>query len=322
MIDAHTHCRAGCVGLLMRTLDVAEIDGAVVLASPGEGEQVLEEALRLDAHRLRVLVSPDLSLAGTASWESELRALDHLLECAAGIKLFKDASFGLRNRDGALISLLSSELEPLWAIAAARCKPVLLHCGDPADFWRGTPRLRARQLETIPERRYRGRREVPSRRSMIASRDGLLRRQPSVRFVGAHLGGFPATPAELARFLQLGPVDTSAALEEVITFDRRRVEPLVRRHERDILWGSDFVLAQPMPGCDRAVVKLGAKFIVDSLRLATVAEPVHAPSTECPWRAPGLGLSGPLRESVLGRNAARVYWGGEMALTDRVEGER
>ena len=106
-------------------------------------------------------------------------------------------------------------------------------------------------------------------------------------------------------------VDTSAALEEVLTFDRRRVEPLVRRHEHDILWGSDLVLHEAVPGCESAVVKLSAKFLVDTLRLATAAEAVHAPSTECPWRAPGLGLSGRLRESVLGRNATRLYWGAD-----------
>jgi predicted TIM-barrel fold metal-dependent hydrolase len=309
VVDAHVHCLAGSVGLLVRAMDLAGIDGAVILAAPGQGEQVLEEALGVDSRRLRVLVSPDVSLAATPAWGAELDAMDRLLEHAAGIKLYKNLSFGERRPSGASITFLSPELDDLWAIAAARARPVLLHCADPADFWRRRPRLRARQLEAMPERRYRDAADVRSRKELIAARDELFRRHPTVRFVGAHLGGFPSTPAELARFLRHGPVDTSAALEEVITFDRCRVEPLLRRHEHDILWGSDLVVHEPLPGCESALVKLGAKFLADTLRMATAAEAVHAPSTECPWRAPGLGLSGELRESVLGRNAIRLYWG-------------
>src|ERR1041385_2867389 len=197
---------------------MAGIDGAVILPAPGQGEQVLEEALGLDPHRLRVLVSPDVSLAGTPAWGAELNAMDRLLEHAAGIKLYKNLSFGLRGRSGGMITLLSPELEDLWSIAAARAKPVLVHFGDPADFWRLRPRLRTRQLDVMPERRYHDAADVPSRRKIIASRDELFRRQPSVRFVGAHLGGFPSTPGELASFLRHGPVHTSAAPEAVLIF--------------------------------------------------------------------------------------------------------
>jgi len=269
---------------------------------------VLDEVQGLAPDRLRVLVSPVLELAGGA-WEAELAEIDRLLPYAAGVKLYKDANFGVRNRCGARVSLLSPELEPLWAIAAAHGRPVLVHCADPLDFWRRTPRLRARQLEVYPENRYRGSHTVPSRRSMIRARDELLRRQPAVRFVGAHLGGFPATPSELARFLALGPADTSAALEEVLTFDRPEVDGVLRRHERDLMWGSDLILGAQPPGSERAAVMMSAKFLADSLRLATAAGPVHAPaSRDCPWTAPGLNLSGSLREAVLGGNALRMYW--------------
>jgi predicted TIM-barrel fold metal-dependent hydrolase len=309
VVDSHVHCAAGRVEELLRVLDVAGIDGAVVVTFPGEAEAVLEEALRLAPGRLRVLVAPDIRLAGTTAWEPELARMDQLLASAAGIKLYKQASFGVRNSEGSLVSLLSPELEPLWAMAAARGRPVLLHCGDPADFWRRTPRLRSRQLEVHPGFRYRDLPEVPSRRWMIRCRDELFRRHPEVRFVGAHLGGFPATPAELTRFLRLGAADTSAALEEILTFDRPAVERIVHRHERDILWGSDVFVTRTWLGDDRAAVKLKAKFLADSLRMVTAAETVHVPAPhQFPWRAPGLGLTGPRLESVLHGNADRIYW--------------
>jgi predicted TIM-barrel fold metal-dependent hydrolase len=310
VIDAHLHCSASSVHILVRALDIAEIDGAVVLAFPGESRRLLEEAHRVAPRRLRVLVSPILQLAGTGSaWESELAEIDRLLGHAAGIKLYKDANFGLRNRDGKPISLLSPELEPLWAIAAAHDKPLLMHCADPSDFWRRSPRLRARQLEIYPEWSYRRSRAVPSRRWMTRSRDELFRREPSVRFVSAHLGGFPATPGELGRFMGLGLADTSAALEEVLTFDRYAVDRLLRRHEHDIMWGSDLILGAQPKGEERSALMVSAKFLADSLKLATAEEPVHAPaSAMCPWTAPGLGLRGSLRESILSANAIRIYW--------------
>jgi uncharacterized protein len=309
VIDAHLHCRPGSVGILLRALDLAEIDGAVLLGHAGLGAELLDEVSREAPRRMRVLVTPNLTLAGTgAAWAAELRTLERLLDQAAGLKLYKDANFGVRNQDGARISLLAPELEPLWAIAAARDVPVLVHAADPMDFWRRSPRLRGRALEAHPEARHRGRR-VPSRRRLIGDRDELLRRQPSVRFVGAHFGGFPATPAELARFLALGPADTSAALEEVLTFDRPAVDRLLHSHQDDVMWGSDLIIGRQPPGNERTAIMLSAKFLADSLRLTTAEGPVHSPSpVECPWRAPGLALRGTLRESVLGRNAIRMYW--------------
>jgi predicted TIM-barrel fold metal-dependent hydrolase len=308
VVDAHVHCAASCLSTLLRVMDVAGVQGAVVLPGAGTTGAVLEEAQRVEPRRLRVLVAPDLTLAGTAAWVGELSAVDRLLGHAAGMKLYKSASFGFSSRAGGRLSLLSPELEPLWALAAAHGKPVVVHCGDPADFWRRRPRLRAKQVRVHPEYRYAGMPGIPSRRWMISSRDELFRRHPDVLFVGAHLGGFPATPAELARFLDLGPADTSAALEEVVTFERAAVERLLRQHERDILWGSDLMLWDAVPGRERTQVLVAAKFMVDSLRLATAAGEVPMPADQFPWRARGLGLSGPLRESVLWRNARRVYW--------------
>ncbi|HXM57097.1 MAG TPA: amidohydrolase family protein [Candidatus Dormibacteraeota bacterium] len=311
VVDAHLHCRPGSVRILLRALDLAEIDGGVLLGHPSLGAELLDEVARDAPRRLRVLVTPDLSLAGTgAAWDAELRTIERLLDQAAGIKLYKDANFGVRNRQGARVSLLSAELEPLWAIAAARGVPVLVHAADPLDFWRRSPRLRGRALEVHPEARCRGR-SVPSRRRLLRDRDELLRRWPDVRFVGAHFGGFPATRAELARFLALGPCDTSAALEEVLTFDRPAVDALLRTHRHDVMWGSDLILGEQPPGHERTAIVLSAKFLADALRLATAAEAVHSPSpVECPWRAPGLALPGPLRDEVLGGNAVRVYWRG------------
>lgn len=307
IVDAHVHCLAGCVDLLLRVMDLAEIDRAVVLAWPGNTEALMEKT-SCAPHRLRVLVAPDLTLAGTAAWDGELALTDRLLRHAGGIKLYKHANFGLRNVDGAPISLLSPELEPLWAIAARHGCPVLVHCADPIDFWRRTPRLRARQVELHPESRYRGSRGIRSRRRLIAERDEVVRRHPEVRFVGAHLSGFPATVSELTRFLRLGPADTSAALEEVLTLDRPAVDQLVRRHRHDLLWGSDLFLTRAVDGRDDVLVKMTAKHVIDSLRLATAAEPVIPPSPSCRWVAPGLGLTGGLADAILGGNALRLYW--------------
>jgi hypothetical protein len=307
IVDAHVHCLSGAVDLLLRVMDLAQVERAVVLAWPGNTVALMEKAACMP-RRLRVLVAPDLTLAGTAGWDGELALVDSLLGHAAGIKLYKQANFGLRNADGAPISLLSPELEPLWAIAARRGCPVLVHYADPLDFWRRTPRLRARQVEHHPESRYRGSRRIPSRRRLLSERDELLHRHPDVRFVGAHLSGFPATERELARFLELGPTDTSAALEEVLTLERSAVDRLVRRHHRDLLWGSDLFLTRAADGRDDVMVKMSAKHVIDSLRLATAAEPVIAPSPTCRWTAPGLGLTGGLADSILGGNALRLYW--------------
>jgi predicted TIM-barrel fold metal-dependent hydrolase len=306
--DAHVHCLSGALNVLVRALDLAGIDRAVVLAWPGEGEAVAEEAERDGAGRLRVAFAPDLRLAGTARWDAELGRIERLTPSLAGLKIYKDLGFGITNLEGKRISLLSPELEPLWAIADGTGLPVILHCGDPADFWRRRPRLRAQQLMRHPEWQYARQPDVKPRSLMYRERAELVRRHPRVRFVGAHFGGFPDTPEALDDYLRLGPVDTSAALEEVLTFDRRAIGEVIAKHHGRIMWGSDVPVGPP-PGRDTAAIKISAKFLADSLSMITQAGTVPAPTPlECPWTVAGLGLTGSARAEILHQTAARIFW--------------
>jgi hypothetical protein len=309
IIDAHLHCDPTALRILMRALDLAGIDRAVVLSRPGLGEPFVEAVAREGHGRLRVALAPDVRLAGTPRWDIELVRLERLTADLAAIKLYKQLGFGIVNADGRRISLLSPELESLWELVEGTGLPVILHCGDPADFWRERPRLRARQLELHPEWWYATQPDVKPRALMYRERAELVHRYPGVCFVGAHLGGFPEGPEPLEEYLQLGPVDTSAALEEALTFDRRIVLQIVDRYPDRIMWGSDLILSALRPGTDTAAVKIAAKYLVDSLRLVTEAVTLPTPSPlECPWTVRGLGLSGSSRAWVLQRTASRILW--------------
>src|SRR6266487_51989 len=308
IIDAHVHCAPGALSVLLRALDLARIDRAVVLAWPGVGEALVDEAERDGAGRLRVAFAPDLQLAGTQRWNAELDRIERLATSLAALKVYKQLSFGIANLDGRPIGLLSPELEPLWALAGRAGLPVILHCGDPADFWRARPGLRAQQLVRYPEWHYANQQGVKARALMYRERAELVCRHPQVCFVGAHLGGFPDGPGALEEYLRLGPVDTSAALEEVLTFDHREVRETIERHHDQIMWGSDLPVGPP-PGRDALAVKIAAKFLIDSLNLATESVTLPAPTpVTCPWTVPGLGLTGSARAAVLHQTAARIFW--------------
>ncbi len=185
----------------------------------------------------------------------------------------------------------------------------MIHCADPADFWRPCPLLRARQLELNPQYCYHDRRGVPARDWMLSCRADLVRRWPNVRFVGAHLGGFPADLREFIDFLSLHSVDTSAALEELLAVDRVGAHRVFQMHARSIIWGSDLMVGPARSGCEAILVKVAAKYLRDSLCLITVGEVIHTPNpVECPWLVQGLALAGDTARHILYSNAAALFW--------------
>jgi predicted TIM-barrel fold metal-dependent hydrolase len=310
VLDAHVHCRADSVATLLRVMDAAEVERAVILSWPGEAERLLDAAMEQGGDRLRVALAPDLELVGSDGWEIEIKRFERLIAHAAGLKFYKDAGLGAPNRLGRRLDFLMPELQPFWSLALRHGKPVVLHCGDPADFWGEGTGLRARQLADHPEWRHSQRPDVQGRRWIMNRRAELMRAWPGVTFVGAHLGGFPATTGEMEECLAYGPVDTSVALEEVLTLDRSPVEALILAHSRSICWGSDVMVGPARDRREIGLIKMCAKFVRDSLRLLTSRERVPAPSPiDCPWTAAGLGLGGAAAERVLWDNAVGLYWG-------------
>ncbi len=119
VIDGHVHCAVGSVHLLLQAMDIAGIERALVLPWPGDTEALLEEVYSKGPDRLRVAVTPNLTLCGTPDWDKELGRVDSLAGHVAAVKLYKEASFGFREAHGHLLGLSSIALDTLWTLNAS-----------------------------------------------------------------------------------------------------------------------------------------------------------------------------------------------------------
>jgi len=309
IIDTHLHCDIGSIDSLLEAMNIAGVDRGVILAWPGETEKLLEEVENKGRRRLRITMSPDIRKIGTSEWDKELECCQRLIKFSVAFKFYKEISFGFNYPNGRKLDLLSSDLEPLWDIAQDSRKPIIVHCGDPADFWNEGPNLRKKQLKLHPEWHYYKTPQIRNRAQILLLREKLIKRRPNVIFIGAHLGGFPVNPIEFSDFLKFGPVDTSAALEEVLTQNRSDIQRIFMKYYKKIMWGSDLIHSHAKPKQEGISAKISAKFLCDSLRMLVSQDLMTPPNpVECFWPIKGLGLSQEMAEHILWKNATKFLW--------------
>lgn len=310
VVDSHLHCSKGAVNLLLRAMDLAEINFGLILPWEGEDELIIEEVLRNGENRLKVAVTPKIRLVGTNQWENELVRIRNLLPNLAAIKFYKEASF---SQVGELkkLDLLSRDLEPLWEMAIEYNKPVIIHCGDPIDFWGIGRGIRTEQLKMHPEWSYNMQSGILERKKIVQTRARLVDRWKNVKFIFAHMGGFPADLDELSKFLTYGYVDTSASIEELLTLedDRSMLTTIIKKFSGSIMFGSDAMVAPARSNMDGILIRIWAKFLKDSLNMLTSKELMGTPNPrEMPWRFYGLGLQDDTLERIISKNALHVFW--------------
>jgi predicted TIM-barrel fold metal-dependent hydrolase len=90
--------------------------------------------------------------------------------------------------------------------------------------------------------------ERPSKESILAARDRLLKRHPKLRVVGAHLGSMEVDVHEIAKRFELYPnfaVDTAARIPYLMLQPREKVRAFLIKYQDRVLYATDLVL---LPG--------------------------------------------------------------------------
>ena len=159
---------------------------------------------------------------------------------AVGLKFFKNFGIDVPDGEGRRVAVDDPELDPVFETAGRLGIPVLMHVGEPQEFYEPVDRFNERWLELtlLPDRRLPASR-YPGFETMMAERDRLFARHPGTTFIAAHMGWHANDLGRLGALLDRLPnvvVETGAILYE-LGRQPRTARAFFIEHQDRVLFG-------------------------------------------------------------------------------------
>jgi predicted TIM-barrel fold metal-dependent hydrolase len=308
VVDVHSHHRPGVSGARWDTI-VGEMDElnlqVLVNLSGGSGDTLSRgvQAIEASAHPGRMVFFANLDFGGGVTPGFGQRAAAQLerdvAAGAVGLKLFKNFGISVRDGQGQRVTVDDTELDPVWEMCARLNIPVLIHTGEPSEFYQPVDRHNERWLELIlrPGRRMPSD-AYPSFDTMMGERDRMFLRHPNTRFIAAHMAWHANDLARLGAMLDRMPnvvVGTGAILYE-LGRQPRAARAFFEKYSDRVLFGKDSYVPDEFAYYWRTFETNDEYF--DYYRR------YHAF-----WKMYGLGLSDDILRKVYYENALRVVPG-------------
>ncbi len=178
---------------------------------------------------------------------------------AIGVKVWKDIGMKIQNRDGAYIQIDDPLFEPILKFIAQEDKTLIAHLGEPIDAWmpsnvEGKPQF---YWADHPEYHFWDKPDKPSYSDIMAARDHVLERYPTLRFVGAHMGSMSHDVNEVIKRLDRYPnfaVEIGGRTRYLAWQARGKVRSFFMEYQDRIMYGTDMGAGMydddgdPLPG--------------------------------------------------------------------------
>lgn len=306
-IDVHSHQNSNMPPERLDRL-VADMDAMnmriLVNLSGGSGERLKSGVENLEKrYRGRFAVFANLNFSGIDDPEWGPRAAAQLAEDvrngARGLKIFKNLGLTATDSQGRRIAVDDPRLDPVFATCARLGIPVLIHTGEPREFFQPHDKYNERWLELkeIPSR-ARPPDRYPSWESIMAEQHRLFARHPKTIFINAHLGWLGGNLAELGRLMDRLPnmyTEVGAVLAELGRQPRFARQWFIRYQDR-VMFGKDTWAPSEYPYYFRVLETADEYFDYYRKRHAF-------------WKMYGLELPGEVLQKLYYKNALRVIPG-------------
>ena len=251
VIDIHSHHRTPLAPDRWQTI-VSEMDDLnlqiLVNLSGGSGLKLKEgiAAVRSSQHSNRMVFFANIDFSNGVYPGFGLKAakrLENDVEIGAvGLKIFKNLGLRVKNSSGLRLPVDDPELDPIWELCARLGIPVLIHTGEPSEFFEPVDRYNERWLElTLLPRRRVSSGKYPTFDELMSERNRLFLRHPGTTFILAHMGWHANDLARLGALLDRNPnvyPETGAILYELGRQPRASKMFFVKYQDR-ILFGKD-----------------------------------------------------------------------------------
>jgi len=216
---------------------------------------------------------------------------------AIGFKIFKQTGMDTLKKDGTRLTINDPELSPIWETAARLNIPVIIHTGEPQEFFQQPDLRNERWLELAlfgDRRQYQNPNKVTFEQ-LNTERNDLFRKHPKTRFIAAHFGWHANNLGLAGRLLDEHPsvvIELAAILYDLGRQPRTAHNFFVKYQDR-ILFGKDTYAPTEFPYYWRVLETTDEYF--DYYR------DYHAF-----WNLYGMGLPDAVLRKVYHQNALRV----------------
>jgi predicted TIM-barrel fold metal-dependent hydrolase len=258
VVDSHNHTtvNANNIDQLIAEMDALNLRVLVNLSGGSDPAEVREKVdfIRSSAHpdRFRVFANVNWNGAGGEGWaEKAVADLEAAIRNGAvGLKIAKGLGLDAKKFDGTRLQPDDPALTPIWELCARLNIPVIIHTGEPQEFFSALDYHNERWLELAL---FRDRRnynpEGPTFEQVMAEQDRLYADNPNTRFIGAHFNWRAADLGRLGQQLDARPnlvVETGAILYDLGRQPRAAREFFIRYQDR-VLFGKDAYAASEFP---------------------------------------------------------------------------
>lgn len=245
-IDSHTHFSIGTADSMAAHMEEWGLEKIVVLALPNDNIDTVMAEFGKYPDKFAVLYPPRFDKVNEKGFKKDLeKQIRHAHDVGcAGIKLYKDFSVYVKDKDGKNIPIDSPLYDPMWKTAGELDMPILVHVGDPERFWIPIDD-RSNFIETEDWAFYG--KGVPFREELVRELENVIKKYPETTFVGAHVGNRAEEPMIVSYLLGKYPnyyVDISARYGE-LSKNMRATRWLLMQHPDKVLFGTDWGIWSP-----------------------------------------------------------------------------
>ncbi len=163
---------------------------------------------------------------------------------AVAVKIWKEVGLEIKNRDGKFILPDDPLFDPIYAHLAKVGKPLHAHLAEPIDAWLPLDKESSHYAyySQNPQWHLYGKPEFPSHAAIIAARDHIMKKHPTLVVVGAHLGSLEHDLAGIAERLERYPnfnIEVAARTRNLTRHPSEQVRALFLRFPDRIMYGVD-----------------------------------------------------------------------------------
>jgi predicted TIM-barrel fold metal-dependent hydrolase len=249
-IDSHSHVFEDLPALndLFRRINVRTIN---VCNNGTDGHLDTMHRIALDLYQKHPTLYPfestfDLLRRDEPTYTKEVVAfLDRTFDQGAiGVKIWKEIGIDVKDRNGKFILPDDPRFDPIYAHIAQRGKVLHAHLAEPIDAWQPLDPNSAHYgyYSQNPEWHLYGKPEYPSHAAIIAARDNILKKHPTLTVLGAHLGSLEHDLEGIAARFDQYPnfyIEVSARTRNLTRHPSEKVRALFLKYPDRILYGVD-----------------------------------------------------------------------------------
>ena len=256
-IDVHSHIFED-VPALHALFDQINVRTINVCVPGGDGHLEVKHRIALDLYRKRPDLYPFTATFDCRNFnepdfaEKAIAWLEQQFKHGSvAVKIWKEFGMEVKNKEGKFVLPDDPRLDPIYAYLARRGKPLHAHLAEPIDAWRpldpNSPHYS--YYSTNPQWHLHGKPEYPSHEAIIAARDNIMQKHPTLVVVGAHLGSLEHDLERIAARLDKYPnfnIEVAARTRNLTRHPSEKVRALFLKYPTRILYGVDATWAPYM----------------------------------------------------------------------------